>query len=153
MQTFKLYHLNHAENSHVEMRRRLLKSNRGLDESIVKAYSNSRQHELQIRDNFNEVNQKDFLEEKCMLAKSLLKNDAYIYVADIKANNLIEVITKTNSINGYWFMKKLKNVVFKSLSERDTRSYDIITCEEGRFLVNGVGMIDIDKVEIFNINN
>jgi len=153
MQTFQLYHLNHSDITHVELKKRLLSSNRPLDESIVKTYSNSRQHELHIRDNFSEVDKHDFLKEKCHIARTLLDKDGYIYVADLKANNVFEVITRTNSINGYWFMKKLKNVVFKALSERDTRSYDVITCDEGRFLVNGVGVIDIDKEVIFNINN
>jgi len=153
MQTFQLYHLNHRDLTHVDLKKRLLSSNRPLDESIVKAYSNSRQHELHIRDTFTEVSKHDFLKDKCSIARTLFDKGIYTYVADIKANNVFEVITRTNSINGYWFMKRLKNVVFKALSERDTRSYDIITCDEGRFLVNGVGVIDLDKEVIFNINN
>lgn len=150
MQTYSLYHLDHQNVEHRQQIKELISTIPKLDESLIRQYCSSRKKELQIRDAFIEVGHAEFVSQKCQIVNALLQTSAYSLVAKVKAHNIVDVVTKTNSINCYWFMKKLKNISLKSLSERDTRSYDVIKDDEKIYLVNGVGFIDVNKQCIFN---
>lgn len=41
----------------------------------------------------------------------------------------------------------------KALSERDTRSYDVITDGSNIYLINGVGFIDVNNECIFKVKS
>lgn len=152
MQTFSVYHLNHDAEHHKDLLKVILSSNRGLDETIIKQYASSDRHELEIRDKFKMKTPQEFIESKCRAVLQMMAFEGYIHAADVQANNLVDVIKKTNSINGYWFMQKRKGVKMVSLSERDTRSFDVITTEDKVYLINSVGFIDVNKMTLFKVN-
>jgi|TARA_R100001440_G_scaffold34629_1_gene53619 hypothetical protein len=149
MQVFNIHHLDHYNEQYAEQIKELISTRPILDESIISLYTGTRAHELEVRDNHHEVSQGEFIKTKCAIVRKLLETNAYQYVADLKVRNIIDVWKMTNSINGYWFMQKNKNLTFKNLSERDTRSYDVVTCGDDIYLINGVGFIDVNNECIF----
>lgn len=151
MQIFSVHHLNYETKEHRDLLKAIIASNRGIDETIVRQYVSSKRQELEIHDNFKVITADQFIENKCKAVLEMMALNGYTHTADVQANNLVDVIKLTNSINGYWFMQKQKGVVIVNLSERDTRSYDVITTKEDTYLINSVGFIDVNKKTLFKI--
>lgn len=153
MPTYSVYHLEHTNTEYRDQIKTLTSTIPKLDETIIQLYCATRRHELQIRDSYKKITNDEFIKSKCEIVKQLLNTTAYRLVADVKTDNIVEVIKETNSINGYWFMKRNKKVLMKALSERDTRSYDVIMDGSNIYLINGVGFIDVNNECIFKVKS
>lgn len=153
MQTFSVYHLDYKTKTHKNELKAIISSHRYLDETVLREYTDSRYHELIIRDNQEEISKQKFMDNKCETVTKMMNEGGYLHIANVRANNLVDVVKLTNSINGYWFMQKRKGVEIIALSERDTRSYDVIITESNDiYLINSVGFFNVNKREIFNVN-
>ena len=146
---FNLYHLNYTlpENSHLITE--MIKSNRGLDETLIREYVSTKDQEYIIRENFNNIDYQTFIKNKCITVKALQESSGYTHVAKVQADNLVDVIHMTNSINGYWFLRKTKNLEVINFPERDTKTWDLITTENDIYLINTIGYIDVIHQCIF----
>lgn len=151
MLDFEVYHLNHVAPEYRGCVKKILKSNHGLDESIIRQYTQTRAEELTIKESYKHLDWKEFLEEKCDAVRQGLSIGAYEQVASVKAKNIFDVITLTNSINGYWFLRHVKNITLSGQPKRDTRSYDLIIEGKNRYLINGVGVINLDTGQLLRV--
>ncbi|MGP5159863.1 hypothetical protein [Pseudoalteromonas prydzensis] len=148
MSEFSVYHLDHLNHKNRALINKILKSNRTLDESILRQYTSNRYYELLVRDQNIEITSSTFIKDKCAAVLEALELGLYKHIANVKASNIVEAIKLTTSINKYWFMKKSNNLEFVGLSERDTSTYDLIVYESKFYLINSLGFIDLQNKAI-----
>ena len=141
MKSYNVYHLVEKSLPRCELLE-LNKRPEKLDLSIIDCYCITKSAAINVNNKDFETSD-DFNGNKIELVKELKNKGGYIHVATVKANEMLDVIRSTSSINTYWYLTINKNVEVINSPWRDTGNNDLIICEDDvKSIIFGIGTID-----------